>query len=237
MWAQTYNSGSSYYREHRGSRGEGACINHGGSILGHIADDQIGRIIKAIRLPDAWLDSVLNKINLQDEAKWVEENRKKVTEKLKRLGRAYVDGMVADEDYSSEKQYLEMELELLVVPGAEAAEEAGRLVEHLPNLWREADLTERHRLLLTMLDGVYVDARESHSIVMIRPKAPFRAVFWTAVTREWFGVELIRYEPQEEYPEAHTVRVHGGDGGESNSALNTDRGSAYWLVTLDTELP
>ena len=27
MWAQTYNSGSVYYREHRGSRGEGACIN------------------------------------------------------------------------------------------------------------------------------------------------------------------------------------------------------------------
>ena len=97
-----------------------------------------------------------------------------------------------------------MELEILVVPGAEAAEEAGRLVEHLHDLWREADLTERHRLLLTMLDAVYVDARESHSIVMIRPKAPFRAVFWTAVTREWSEVELIRYEPEEECPEAHT---------------------------------
>jgi hypothetical protein len=42
------------------------------------------------------------------------------------------------------------------------------------------------------------------SIVMIRPKAPFRAVFLTAVTREWSGVELIRYEPQENSPEAHT---------------------------------
>ena len=101
------------------------------------------------------------------------------------------------------KLYLEMELEILVVPGAEAAEEAGRLVEHLPELWREADLAERHGLLLTMLDGVYVDARESRSIVMIRPKAQFRAVFWTAITREWSGVELIRYEPLENSPEAH----------------------------------
>jgi hypothetical protein len=56
-------------------------------------------------------------------------------------------------------------------------------------MWREADITERHRLLLT---GVYVDARKLHSIVMIRPEA----VFETAVTREWSGVELIRYEPQ-----------------------------------------
>jgi hypothetical protein len=60
-------------------------------------------------------------------------------------------------------------------------------------MWREADITERHRLLLT---GVYVDARKLHSIVMIRPEAVFRAVFETAVTREWSGVELIRYEPQ-----------------------------------------
>jgi len=204
MWAQTYNSGSSYYREHRGSRGEGACINQGGSIPGHIVDDQMGRIIEAIQLPDAWLDAVLGKINLQDEAKRVGEKRMQVTERLKRLGRAYVDGMVSEGDYNREKQYLEMELEILVVPGADAAEEAGRLVEHLPDLWKEADLAERHRLLLTMLDGVYVDARDMHSIVMIRPKAAFRAVFWTAVTREWSGVELIKYEPQENSPEAHT---------------------------------
>ena len=67
MWAQTYNSGSSYYREHRGSRGEGACINQGGSIPCHVADQQMGRIVDAIKLPDAWLDVVLSKINLQDE--------------------------------------------------------------------------------------------------------------------------------------------------------------------------
>ena len=127
-----------------------------------------------------------------------------VSEKLKRLGRAYVDGLISEGDYSRDKQYMEMELEILVVPAAEAAEEAGSLVQQLPKLWRDADLAERHRLLLTMLDGVYVDAREMHSIVMIRPKAPFRAVFETAVTREWSGVELIQYEPQEENPEAYT---------------------------------
>ena len=170
----------------------------------HVADEQMGRIVDAIQLPDAWLDAVLSRINLQDETKRVSEKRVQVTERLKRLGRAYVDGMVSEGDYSREKQYMEMELEILVVPGAEAAEEAGRLVEQLPELWRDADLTERHKLLLTMLDGVYVDTRELRSIVMIRPKAPFRAVFETAVTREWSGVELIRYEPQENTPEAHT---------------------------------
>jgi hypothetical protein len=107
-WVQTYNSGLSYYREHGGPRVEGVCINQRGSIMSHLADEQMGRIMEAIQLPDARLDSVLDKINLQDEAKRVEGKRTKVTEKLKRLGRAYVDGMVADEDYNSDKQYLEM---------------------------------------------------------------------------------------------------------------------------------
>ena len=204
MWAQTYNSGSSYYREHRGSRGEGACINQGGSIPCHVVDEQIGRIVEAIQLPDAWLDAVLSKINLHDEAKRVEERRTQVNEKLKRMGRAYVDGVLSEQDYRLEKQYLEMELEMLVVPGAEAAEEAGRLIENLPELWKEANAGERHRLLTTMLDAVYVDTRDLRSIVMIMPKAPFRAVFETVVTKEWSGVELIRYEPQGDSLDAHT---------------------------------
>ena len=92
--------------------------------------------------------------------------------------------MVGEGNYSRGKQFLEMELEILVVPGTEAVEEAGRLVEHLPEL---ANVAKLHRLLLTMLGGVYVDARDLHSIVMIRPKAAFRAVFETAVRREWSG--------------------------------------------------
>ena len=61
--------------------------------------------------------------------------RIQVTDRLKRLGRAYIDGMVGEGDYSREKQFLEMELEILVVSGSEAAEEGGRLVEHLTELW------------------------------------------------------------------------------------------------------
>ena len=75
----------------------------------------MGRIVEAIQLPDAWLDAVLGKINLQDETKRVGEKRLQVTDRLKRLGRAYVDGMVSEGDYDREKQYLEMELEILVV--------------------------------------------------------------------------------------------------------------------------
>ncbi len=70
----------------------------------------------------------------------------------------------------------EFDLSSLVVPEANAVVEAGRLVQRLPELWAEADLTERRRLLLTVLDAVYVDARRTRAAVSIRPKAAFGAV-------------------------------------------------------------
>ena len=44
----------------------------------------------------------------------------------------------------------------------------------------------------------------NRSIVLVLPKAPFRAVFRTATAKEGSGVRLIKYEPQDDGPEAHT---------------------------------
>ena len=65
------------------------------------------------------------------------------------------------------------DLTSLVVPEADAVAQAGRLVQRMPDLWAAADLSERRRLLLTVLDAVYVDAREAMAVVSIRPKAAF----------------------------------------------------------------
>ena len=53
---------------------------------------------------------------------------------------------------------------------------------------------ERRKLLLTMLDAVYVDGKDENRIVAIKPKAPFRPVFQVATTREGSGVVLV-HEP------------------------------------------
>ncbi len=42
-------------------------------------------------------------------------------------------------------------------------------------LWEKADLAERHRILLTMLDAVYVDTVEEKSVVALKPKPAFQA--------------------------------------------------------------
>ena len=101
-------------------------------------------------------------------------HRQKVQKKLKRLGRAYVDSVYEDMEYRRQKQLLDAEHELLVVPEADAATEAGHLIEKLPELWAWASVEDRRRLLVTMLDTVYVDANEEYWIVAIKPRAPFK---------------------------------------------------------------
>jgi hypothetical protein len=101
-----------------------------------------------------------------------------------------VDGVYEEKEYQRQRRQLELELESLVVPEADAAEEAGNLVQRLPDLWQGANLTERRQLLLTMLDGVYVDAKEERRIVALKPKPAFQALFQIATTKEGSGVVL-----------------------------------------------
>jgi site-specific DNA recombinase len=203
MWAQTYNSGRSYYREHTGSRGHCTCQAEGASMPCHVPDEQMSKIVGAIELGPKWLEEVLAIISLKDEVERVRDERSKAEEKLRRMAKAYVDNLFPDEEYHRQKRLLEMELESLVVPEANAAEEAGRLIRDLPKLWTGANLEERRKLLLTMLDAVYVDAKEEKRIVAIKPKPPFRPVFQVATTKEGSGVMLLN-EPPENTPEARS---------------------------------
>ncbi len=54
---------------------------------------------------------------------------------------------------------------------------AGEVLENLGFVWDKATLEEKHRLLRTMLEAVYVDLAASRSIVGIQPKAPFYPLF------------------------------------------------------------
>ncbi len=205
MWAQTYKNGRRYYREHRNSRSIANCPSHGGSIPCATADEQIGKIVEAIELGPRWEEEVLAIMSVGDEIARVEEKRQKTREKLRRLGKAYVGGLYDDLEFQRQKALLEQELESLVVPEADAAEEAGRLIEQLPDLWSEATLAERRKLLLTMLDAVYVDAKEERRIVALKVKAPFKPIFEVATMREKSGIYLIKEKDLENNnrPPAH----------------------------------
>src|SRR5690606_16441597 len=115
-WAQTYKNGNTYYRETRSSNSAGERPAQGGSISCAIPDEQVERIIQPVELPTDWMDQALAIISQKDEVARVKEERARVAERLRRLGRAYVDGLFPDTEYRRQKHALEVELESLIVP-------------------------------------------------------------------------------------------------------------------------
>ena len=201
MWAQTYKHGTRVYREHKASRSHGRCPSMGSSIKCDVADDQVGKLVEAFELGPSWMEEVLALVAEKDQIKDFEDLRTKTKEKLQRLGKAYVDGLYEEADYKGEKNRLELELESLATPQLSAAADAGLLMQDLPTLWRNANLEERRKLLLSMLDGVYVEAKELRQVVAIQPKPAFRPIFQVATTKTGSGIALIK-EPPDQSQEA-----------------------------------
>jgi site-specific DNA recombinase len=143
MWAQTYKNGHTYYREHNYSRSQGNCPAAGCTITCHIPDEQIGKLIKAIELGPKWFEEVLAIISLKDEVERIKITRQDVIEKLRRMAKAYIDGLFPDQEYNRQKRLLELQLESLVVPEVDAAREAGKLIIDLPQLWTKANVLEK----------------------------------------------------------------------------------------------
>jgi site-specific DNA recombinase len=121
----------------------------------------------------------------------VKKEREATKEKIRRMAKAYIDGVFPDGEYNRQRCLLEMELESLVVPAANAAEEAGKLILDLSKLWAEANTEERRRLLLSVLDAVYFDTKATKSIVAVRPKPPFKPIFQVAASKEGSGIRII----------------------------------------------
>ena len=76
---------------------------------------------------------------------------------------------------------------------------------------------EQHKLLETILDAVYVDPLDERTIVAIRPKPAFRALFDMAATTDGSGISLNRtnlegseecrpcfYSSKDEHPNPHS---------------------------------
>ena len=99
IWAQKLTSSSRLYREKARTRSNIDCHGDSKSIRCEIPDDQIGRIVGAIVLPEAWMDRILSRIQLADEVKKVKEARIQVEQRLKRLGEVYLDGLKSRDDY------------------------------------------------------------------------------------------------------------------------------------------
>ena len=82
-----------------------------------------------IELGERWLEEVLAIISIKDEADRINKRQQNIKNRLKRMAKTHIDGLIEDNEYSRQKKVLEMELESLVVPEVRAAEKAGKLLQ------------------------------------------------------------------------------------------------------------
>ncbi len=101
-----------------------------------------------------------------------------------------MDGLFDEVENHRQKKSLEWELESLLIPEVDAVAEAGRLLADILRLWARAAFQERHRLLTTILDAVYIDLKDKKSIVSVKAKPAFQAVLGLATPNSDVGTVL-----------------------------------------------
>ena len=160
----------------------------------------------------SWKEKVIAKLAAVSEHDRVMKERKQISERLKRLSKVYVDGLIEERECSLHRKLLQDRLETLVVPEMDATIKAGELIENLGNVWHEATPEEKHRLLTIMLDAVYVDLINSRSIVGILPKPAFQRLFESLKQKP--DSKVIIFQPEEgtlEAPDNYLGMVETGE--------------------------
>ena len=104
-----------------------------------IPDQQMGEIISAIVLPDAWVDRVLVQVHLADEVKRVTHERKKVEQRVRRLAQVYIDGHLPEEEYGRQRHSVLDHLPTISGVGAAVHPAVILAVDHTRVVWIVGD--------------------------------------------------------------------------------------------------
>jgi len=219
LWCETTTHGYPLYRERKGARSAASCIMGEKAIKCSVIDEQMDAVIEAIVLEPSWKEKIVAKIAAISEHDRVLKERKHITEKLRRLAKAYVDGLVEEREYNLQRKLLQDNLGALVVPEMDATIKAGELIENLGNIWKESTPEEKHKLLTIMLDAVYVDLLSSRSIVGLLPKPAFYRLFESLKQKPDSKVTI--FNPKENAPDSPERVVGMVETGESRTPPET----------------
>ena len=140
------------------------------------------------------------------------KERKNVNDRLRRLSRTYIDGLLEDGEYETQKKLLEERLNTLVIPEMDATLNAGALLENLGVIWAKATMEEKHKLLAIMMDAIYIDLLTTHRVVGILPKPTFYSLFETLKQKPDSKVTIFKPDDDTDYHHAMVGLVETGEG-------------------------
>ena len=165
----------------------GACKFAGKRIRAESVDGQVCLLLEGFTLRSDWLQWILDtQIRSSDVSE--AQARKRELEQELQLVREMTRRRLYDLD-QGQKMIRDLELQLsgISIPQVDAVEEAGKLLENFGEYWKTLGLKERHAILTTMLDAVYVDL-ENNELVGLAPKSSFIPAFLAMTERKEVNV-------------------------------------------------
>ncbi len=158
------------------------------SLRADFLEDLWGEIVSRIVLPSDWKQRIEALAGDADEREAILREREAIQERLRRLKRAYVDGLVDDAEYDATRPMLQSRLAGLVLPSSPHLVKAGEYLESLGTLWEVATLAEQREITRMLLKAMYVSLQQQR-IVSIEPQPVFRVLFTTICGD--LGVEIV----------------------------------------------
>ena len=134
-----------YYRETSRKRGL-VCLAPQTSVPARVLDEQIGRIVRSLRLPKDWQARIVEIAAGEDTSARVAAERIVLEEQLRRVRRQHLDLEIDDQEYETRRRQLRAKLDALEVPQQETMEVGARQLKDLSLVWEVATAEEKRDL-------------------------------------------------------------------------------------------
>jgi hypothetical protein len=179
--AQTPKGSGSYYREVSHLNGFDDCPNKRTSVRSAIIDDQIAFLVQSLKLPADWEQAVRKMLQEDQTGPDLEQERKEIREKIRRMRTGYERGIYKDEEHLfwREIETLQQRLEKTEAPGKNAINQSAETLLNLSDSWIKATKEEQRELVQMMLQEVGCNIR-SQEVVWVKPRSGFELLFQLA---------------------------------------------------------
>ena len=158
LWAQGAEGRTPHYRCTWSLRG-GKCATKRKSISASLLDEVLGAAISALSLTPDWREQVIAAADsLGEDESRLAARRLSIEQRLIRLRRLLIEGLIDGDEYRTERAALEADLATAAPStGSLKLEQAAKLATNLSGLWNDANPEERKQLAAQTVTAMYCD--------------------------------------------------------------------------------
>jgi hypothetical protein len=166
-----------YYRD--AARLSGAhCLFSGMSVRADLAEEQIGRVMESLALPDNWQAALQDALAHPKDGVDPQKDKARIKGEIRRMREAYKRGLYESDEHSfwRDIEALQAQLEAIEQITPHEVRRAATTLLGLHDAWEIATPDERRDLCQMLLKDVTFDFVK-RSIVSIRPRSEYAILF------------------------------------------------------------